>query len=336
LGLGLAYLLFERFHRPLPRLEKIAFIASIAAFLLYLLALFFPDGWQYDYSNQEELLNENHDVFMSICRLFAASIVVLLPVAFKYKNPYLVKVVGFGFFLRKKSPESQYIILLIGALSLLLQYSTYLASNGLLGPDRFPLQLCNVAVYLILFALLLKNEKLYHAALVVNVLGALFAVVLVDANYFTASDGTKYLAGVFYCRNVGYILEHTKIIVLPLLCAILKLYKPLKLKDVWDPTIGFAVYHAVALRFGTLFNGLEVITGNAYWDCNYLFMFKASVTTRLVGKFASVFYDVNFQIGPFNFYLGELAIVFIFEALMVGGFYLMYAFFHEKKAGACP
>jgi hypothetical protein len=60
-------------------------------------------------------------------------------------------------------------------------------------------------------------------------------------------------------------------------------------------------------------------------------MFKASVAKRLVGSFTAVFYNVNFSFGPFTLYLGELIIIFIFEALMVGGFFAMYAFFHERK-----
>jgi hypothetical protein len=51
-------------------------------------------------------------------------------------------------------------------------------------------------------------------------------------------------------------------------------------------------------------------------------MFKASVAKRLVGSFTAVFYNVNFSFGPFTLYLGELIIIFIFEALMVGGFSL--------------
>jgi hypothetical protein len=464
----IGYLAYERFKKPNPKLEKIVFGASIAYFILYLIGLFFPDSWQYSYRNQADLLNENRDVFISLCRLFSASLVVVLPVALKYKKPVLTKIVGyvllpfalvnficffrywdafsstlfeavfgegskgvlqnlyfratyfgleqlasigasvylilhnyeqlrfsrslkevlffllallgslyvdmpvffpqmltgsflnalpfargtlsyyawiiaiiaeavgFSFLFRKREYDDKYIVLLIAASSLLLQYSTYLASNGLLRPDRFPLQLCNVAVYLIFFAILLKNEKLYHFALVANVIGAAFAVILCDSNTFTAADGTTYFAGVFYCRNVGYIFEHTKIIVLPLLCATLKMFKPLKIKDVWHPIIGFLVYDVVALAFGTLFNGLEVITGDSYWDCNYLFMFKASVAKRLMGSWTSVFYNVGFSIGSFQFYLGELIIIFIFEALMIGGFFAMYPFFRDKTKPETP
>jgi hypothetical protein len=87
----------------------------------------------------------------------------------------------------------------------------------------------------------------------------------------------------------------------------------------------------VALDCGTLFNGLETMTGDAYRDCNYLFMFKSSVAKRLVGSWTSAFYDNGFSLGSSHFYLRELVIIGIFEALMVGGFFVRYAFFREKK-----
>ena len=85
------------------------------------------------------------------------------------------------------------------SLSLLHQFSMMYNVSAELTCFKFPLQLCNLASYLMLFTLLTKNNKLFNFTLIINVVGAVIAMVVLDV------DGN----GVGYLWNVHYIVEHS-------------------------------------------------------------------------------------------------------------------------------
>ncbi len=218
---------------------------------------------------------------------------------------------------KNKSYEDRYIVVLMLALSLLMQYHQMFTCVGEITTHRMPFQLCNMAGFFILLMLLTRSEKIYHFTLVINSVGAIIAMVLCDTTAY----------GLAYVMNIHYVAEHTNVILAPILCATLGLFPKLKNKHVIDFIVGFAVYFTFVLLVGGIFTGIKELGGpNAdYWNCNYLFMFNKAETSKIVGFVAPLF-DIKFKL--FNFFtlsMIQLVVFASFTAICTGAFFFMRA-----------
>ena len=192
---------------------------------------------------------------------------------------------------KNQSYENRYIVLLILALSLFVQYNQLFSRLGELTFKRMPFQLCNIAAYLAPIMLVTKNKKLFHFSLMVNVAGGIIALIVMDAEK----------KGIFAPANVHYMAEHNNVIVIPILCLLLNIFEPLKKKDFKDFVIEFTCYWGFILVFGTILNGIYKITGSDYFKVNYLFMFQKDTMEGLV-PFLTSWFDVQIKIGEFVLY----------------------------------
>lgn len=203
---------------------------------------------------------------------------------------------------KKRTMEDRYILVLILALSLLLQFNQLFATLGELTCKRMPLQLCNIAAYLILVSIITKNRNLFLFNILVNVAGGIIAAIVLDV------EGK----GILYWSNIHYIIEHNNVIVVPLLCLLLGIFEPITKKDYKMFVIDFSLYYIIIFILGTIFNGLYKLTGSDYFYCNYLFMFDRDTAERLVG-FALVLFDMKLKIGTFTMYpIAQIVIYFAF------------------------
>ncbi len=231
--------------------------------------------------------------------------------------------VGLTLLFRKKSYEDKYIVVLMLALSLVMQYHEMFTCVGEITTHRMPFQLCNMAGFFILLMLLTKSEKVYHFTLVINAVGAIIAMAMCDTTPF----------GIAYVMNIHYVVEHTNVILTPILCATLGLFPRLKTKHVIDFLVGFAIYFVFILIIGGIFTGLKEMGGeNAdYWNCNYLFMFNKDETASIVGFVAPLF---DMKIKLFNFFtisLVQLVIFVAFSAICTGAFFALKALLNIGK-----
>ncbi|MBE5756674.1 MAG: hypothetical protein E7342_02625 [Clostridiales bacterium] len=214
---------------------------------------------------------------------------------------------------KNKSKETKLILIYILTFSLILQYNQMFTGIGEITTHRMPFQLCNMAPLFILIMLLTKSEKVYHFTLVINAVGAIIAMVMCDT--------TPY--GVTYIMNIHYIAEHTNVILIPILCATLRIFAPLKNKDVKHFIIGFTIYFLFILLVGGIFTGLKETTGNDYWNCNYLFMFNKEETMAIVG-FVGPLFDMKIVIANFfTLSLTQLLVYLVFMGICTGAFFLM-------------
>lgn len=214
---------------------------------------------------------------------------------------------------RKRSYEDKYILLLMLALSLFVQYNQLFSRLGELTCKRMPFQLCNIAAYLCLIMLVTKNEKLYHFSLIVNVAGGLIALIVMD------TEGT----GIGSPANIHYIAEHHNVMAVPILCLLLGLFKPLKKQDIKDFVFGFTFYWSFVLVLGTILNGVYAITGSDYFRVNYLFMFQKEDTGKIV-PFLKNWFDVKLSIGDFALYpLIQLLVYFGLMGLCFAIFFII-------------
>ncbi len=225
---------------------------------------------------------------------------------------------------KKRSYEDRYILVLVLALSLFLQYNQLFSSLGELTCKRMPLQLCNIAAYLILVSILTKSRGLFLFNILINVAGGLIALGVMDAEVTN---------GILSKGNIHYIVEHHNVIITPLLCLILGIFEPIKKKDFKAFTLGFTGYYALVLTLGTIFNSIYLAdtSANGYFYCNYLFMFDKDVAARLV-PFAGALFDVKLQIGSVVFYPLIQPLVYItFFAIGTGMFFLLKWAVKEKN-----
>ena len=222
---------------------------------------------------------------------------------------------------KNSSNETKLIVLLLMSLSLLFQFNQVFTGTSEIRMQKFPFQLCNIGSYLMLITLITKNNHLFRFSLVVNVVGATIAMIVLDV-----SD-----TGIAYYWNVHYILEHGKVIIIPILCLLFKIFEPLKKKDVKDVIIGFTSYFIFVLIFGTITNGFYTKLDNDYFKVNYLFMFIQEDTANIVG-FVGPWFNTKINLGMFTLYpLVQIPVYIVFTGLCIGCFYLLYILSNNKS-----
>ncbi len=224
---------------------------------------------------------------------------------------------------KNETYENKYILLLVMNLSLLFQYNSFFKTDDIIIADRYPLQLCNIAGAFLMVTLLTKNERMFHFTAVVNVIGAIIAIILCDS--------TKDV-GILYCMNIHYMVEHANVLLIPVLGLILQVFKPFTLKDVKDVIVGFTIYFITVFLIGTFLNGMKVKTGNMYFDCNYLFMFDKNAAMRLVAPWVGKLFDIKLTLFKYyKVYLVQILIYLVFLTICIGTFYLIYFVFSKKR-----
>ncbi len=227
------------------------------------------------------------------------------------------------FILRKKSEEIKRISLFVLSLSLVNQYFQMFGAISI-DIKRMPFQLCNIGSFLILFSLITKSKKLFDFTVIVNVVGVLFALAVPDL----AGEG------LFYLYNMHFIFEHTGVIVIPVLALLLNQFPRLDRKSIKHFLLGFSAYFGFVWVLGTLFNGIAVQTGNAFWKANYMFMFDQATAGNFL-PFLGTLFDAKIDLGIFSVYpVIQITVFTVFTALCMLVFGLIrLVYFIKDKAG---
>lgn len=219
----------------------------------------------------------------------------------------VAEIIALYFIFRKRSAEDKYLLCLIMALGLIMQYFQMFGAVSI-SVKRLPLQLCNIGAFLILFALISKNKKIFDFTIIVNVVGVIIALAI------PALDGK----GLGYLWNVHFILEHTNVLIIPVLALALGVFGRLNLATIKNFLIGFAIYFGSVLILGTLFNGIAQLTSDGFWNANYLFMFIEKDNSKIVG-FAEALFKLKIPMGPFALYpVVQLLVYIAFNAICLG------------------
>ena len=246
-------------------------------------------------------------------------------------------IVGFYFVFKNKSYDAKYHFLLALAWALMLQYSQVYTASGSLGVDSFPLQLCNLGSYLALIMLITKNEKLFHFTLIVNVVGAIIALMVLDIGS----------GKIFHIWTVHYIVAHTKVMIIPILALVLKIFKPVDKKMIKNFGVGFSWYFLVVFLLGTV-SGVfyrifadpslpigEETPMQRFFYFNDLYMFDKTVANDLVG-FTDPLFDIGkISVGALEIY--PLAVIFVyavFMSLCLGVAFFIYWLTRNQRKGS--
>ena len=220
---------------------------------------------------------------------------------------------------RKKDKQVQKILLFTLALSLLLQYNQMFGAISL-NFKRLPFQLCNIGAYLIVISLVTMNRKLFNFTAIVNVVGVLFALAMPDL------EGK----GLFYLYNMHFILEHTNVLIVPVLALMFGIFPRLDKSALKHCIVGFVIYFLSVWALGTAFNAIALATGNGFYSANYLFMFSAKDAVELL-PFTQALFDINFKIGYATFYPVIQLIVFVVFLLVCILLYFVIRLIYKIK-----
>lgn len=166
--------------------------------------------------------------------------------------------------LRRKDTQTQNIVLLALSLALLLQFNQLFGAVSI-SFKRLPLQLCNIGSFLILASLISKNKKIFNFTLIINVAGALFAYAVPDV------DGK----GIGYLYNMHFILEHTGVVVIPLLCLLLGFI---------DKTDGSVMYRNEEVLMVSLDKAKEIALADAEIPKGVEVVFTKEILSRNSGR----------------------------------------------------
>lgn len=221
----------------------------------------------------------------------------------------IAEIVALYFIYRKKSQDDKMVMLFVLALALLMQYNSLFGIISL-NIKRAPLQLCNIGSYLVLISLMTKNKKIFNFTVIINVVGVILAIVMPDL------EGE----GFFYLYNMHFVLEHTSVLVVPVLALLLNIFPRLNKFALRDCIVGFTIYFVSVWALGTAFNAIALKTGNSFWSANYMFMFDVKAAKGML-PFTEALFNINFTIGYGTFYPVIFLIVYAVFAIICVGLY---------------
>lgn len=112
---------------------------------------------------------------------------------------------------------------------------------------RWPLHLCNTAMYIMPLVLIFKWEKFFYFTYFINVVGALVAMMMPNYNIAT---------NMFSRQLVDFYINHYIAFFMPILIVSLGIFKKPKIKEFTYSMIAFAVYFALMLVINATFSGL--------------------------------------------------------------------------------
>lgn len=229
------------------------------------------------------------------------------------------EIVALYYIFRRQNQETKMVLLFVLSLSLIMQYLQMFSAISI-NIERLPFQLCNLGSFFILLSLITKNKHLFNFTVIINVIGVLFAVASPDL------DGK----GLFYLYNMHFILEHTNVLVIPILALLFGIFPRLDKTALKDCLLGFTIYFVCAWALGTTFNAIALKTGNSFWKANYLFMFDASKAVKLLGDGIGKLF-VSFKIGYGTFYPAIQLIIYAVFMIVCFLLWLAIQFIYKLK-----
>lgn len=216
----------------------------------------------------------------------------------------IVKIIILWFLFRNQSDENKYILCLVLAISVLFQYNQMFSLT--INIKRLPLQLCNLASYLMLIALIFKNKVIFNFNFLVNVVGAVMAILVPDVKGYN----------IFEIWNLHFIYEHTNVVVVPILSLILGVFDKINLKSYRDAVAGFSIYFGIVTIIGSIFNHLAVVLDKSSFKANYMFMFNPDVATSTL-PFLQLFVKYSVRVGEATLYPFLMMFAYIGYLLIV-------------------
>ena len=179
---------------------------------------------------------------------------------------------------------------------------------------RLPVQLCNLASYLYLFAIFFKAKKLFYFCFIANLTGTLIAIITPD-----------FSVGAVGFWNMHFILEHSLVFLIPVLAMGLRIFPRIDRSALKYSAIGFTFYFIFCLVSGMLLNGYSDVTGTSV---NYFFLFDIEKAFNMFPIF-SFAGKVHWQFGRFEVYPIFVALIYVVFQLLCVIYYNVVHFIYK-------
>lgn len=215
---------------------------------------------------------------------------------------------------RFRSRHDRYMLCMFLVLVLFFHYnSLYLMGVTI---KRLPFQLCNIAAYFYIIAMLFKLEKMFHFCFLANIVGTLIAILAPD-----------FAIGNYSFWNTHYVLEHSLVLIIPAMVMGLRIFPRVKLKSLKYLFIGFTCYFLFAFVTGTVLNGYSDITGERV---NYFFMFDLEMAFDYA-PFLTFTENYHYTFGRFEVYPLVVLIIYAAFSILCCLFYMLVRFCYKME-----
>ena len=212
------------------------------------------------------------------------------------------------FTLRNKDYATRKFVLLYICLGTLLTFSLHHRFDSFADPTKWPLHLCNTAMYIMPIVLIFNMRRFFYFTYFINVVGAFFAMAM--PNYASSSNMFSTSLDIFY-------INHYIAFFMPILFVSLKMFERPKLKQFAFSMLGFLVYFVLVLVLNAYFTGLYEV-GRASSTTDFFFINSDFIADKL-GQWCERLRDITAVVN-----LGDVKLTFypLYQTL----FFVAYIF----------
>ncbi len=215
---------------------------------------------------------------------------------------------------RFKPYRERYMLCVFLTIVLFFHYdSLYLMGFSI---PRLPIQLCNIASYLYMIAILFKATRLFQFCFIANITGTVLAILLPD-----------FTPGAFGFWNMHFVLEHSLVLMIPALAMGLRIFPRITKKSLKYTFIGFSIYFVFCLTSGMILNGYSDVTG---FEVNYFFLFDLEKAFAQF-PFFTFTERVHWQFGRFEVYPVFVFCIYVIFQLLCVCFYHAVCYFYKLE-----
>ena len=198
------------------------------------------------------------------------------------------------------------------SLAFMWAYMRYWTMADFPHPWSWPLHLCNTAMFIIPLCLIFRMKRLFNFTLFINVLGALFAMVIPDVDQ---------VENIMEYYSIHFWLNHFAAFFMPILIIALGLFKRPKFKQWVYSLIAFAVYFMLVIFLNSYFTAIG-------HETDYFFLNSDFIVDK-VGEWAEDIFEITatFKIGDAVCTLRPVYLIVFFAVyvLMSVGVWFVYA-----------
>ena len=214
--------------------------------------------------------------------------------------------------LKDRSEKQKREAMIYISIAFMWAYMRYWTMADFPHPWSWPLHLCNTAMFLIPLCLIFRMKRLFNFTLFINVLGALFAMVIPDVDQ---------VENIMEYYSIHFWLNHFAAFFMPILVIALGLFSRPKFKQWVYSLIAFAVYFALVAFLNSYFTAIG-------HETDYFFLNSDFIVDK-VGEWAEEIFKITatFKIGDAVCTLRPvyLIVFFVVYAAFSVGVWFIYA-----------
>ncbi len=230
----------------------------------------------------------------------------------------VLTIIGLYFFFRNKSSENKRLYLIF--MTIAQVYHSCSAFLRGLRLTRLPLQLCSIAAFFFLYALITRSRKVLHFAVLANFVGAIIGVIAAPLSN-----------GALSFWNIHYFYEHSFVLIFPVLGMLVGEIPRVDKASLKGTFKIFTVYFAIVFAIGFILNCFTDAIGIDYL-INFFYIFDVNMALSFV-PFVGFVSLIGIPIGSFTFYPLLVIVVYLVFIGIISGYYGLLRLIYRTKDG---